>query len=230
MRIDNPSLRIDPDIQDERGFNADIGVRGGNRKFRYDVSVYYLAYKNRIGSIQMRDSQTFQFYRYRTNIANSRSVGLESYGEWSAIKQTNDQNFGLSIFGNLALNNAAYTEDNELSISGNKVELTPEIMVRSGVRGTWKKLSATWQISMTGEQYTDATNAVRTPNSVNGIVPSYTVMDLSLGYTLGKFKFEGGINNLTDVAYFTRRADGYPGPGIIPSDGISGYFTIGVRF
>lgn len=230
IQIVNPSLRIDPDIQDERGFNADMGVRGGNHKFRYDVSVYYLAYKNRIGSIQMRDPQTFQFYRYRTNIANSRSVGLESYGEWSAIKQTNEQSFGLSIFANLALNNAEYTEENELSISGNKVELTPEIMVRSGVRGTWKKISATWQISMTGEQYTDATNAVRTPNAVNGIVPSYTVMDLSLGYTLGKFKFEGGINNLTNVAYFTRRADGYPGPGIIPSDGISGYFTVGVRF
>lgn len=230
IQIVNPSLRIDPDIQDERGFNADLGVRGGNHRFRYDVSVYYLAYKNRIGSIQMRDLQTFQFYRYRTNIANSRSVGLESYGEWSAIKPTNDQSFGLSIFGNLALNNAEYTEENELSISGNKVELTPEIMVRSGVRGTWKNISATWQISMTGEQYTDATNAVRTPNAVNGIIPSYTVMDLSLGYTLGKFKFEGGINNLTDVAYFTRRADGYPGPGIIPSDGISGYLTVGVRF
>src|SRR5690554_5093035 len=230
IQIQNPSLRIDPNIQDERGFNADLGVRGGNERFRYDVSVYYLAYKNRIGSIQMRDPQTFQFYRYRTNIANSRSVGVESYGEWSAIKRTSEQGFGLSIFTNLALNNAEYTEENDLSISGNKVELTPEFMVRSGVRGTWKKISATWQISITGEQYTDATNAEITPNAVNGIVPSYTVMDLSLGYSLGKFKFEAGINNLTDVAYFTRRADGYPGPGIIPSDGISGYFTVGVQF
>src|SRR5690554_3405798 len=48
IQIQNPSLRIDPNIQDERGFNADLGVRGGNERFRYDVSVYYLAYKNRI--------------------------------------------------------------------------------------------------------------------------------------------------------------------------------------
>ncbi len=230
MRIDNPSLRIDPNINDERGFNADLGVRGGNERFRYDLSLYYLAYKNRIGSIAMRDRETFQFYRFRTNVADSRAIGLESYAELTVLKQDSERDFGLTVFGNLALNKAEYTEDNELAISGNKVELTPEYMVRSGVRATWKKVSVTWQISTTGEQYTDATNAVATPDAVNGIVPSYTVMDLGLSYALGKFKFEGGINNLCNVAYFTRRADGYPGPGIIPSDGLSGYFTVGLAF
>lgn len=230
MRIDNPSLRIDPNIQDERGFNADLGMRGGAERFRYDVSVYYLAYKNRIGSIQMRDPETFQFYRFRTNIADSRAIGLEAYAEWSAIKQTENHAFGLAIFGNFALNEAIYSEDNDLSISGNRVELTPEVMIRSGVRGAWKNISATVQMSMTGEQFTDATNAVQTPNAVNGIIPAYTVMDLALAYKPGKYKFETGINNLTNVSYFTRRADGYPGPGIIPSDGLSGYLTVGFTF
>ncbi|NEN24320.1 TonB-dependent receptor [Cryomorpha ignava] len=230
IRIDNPSLQIDPNIEDERGFNADIGVRGGNEHFRYDVSLYYLAYKNRIGSIQMRDPETFQFYRYRTNIADSRAVGIEAYAEWLAVKQTDEQHFGLAIFGNFALNEAEYSEDNDLSISGNKVELTPEIMIRSGLRSTWKNISATFQVSMTGEQYTDATNAVQTPNAVNGIIPTYTVLDLSLAYKPGKFKIETGINNLSNAAYYTRRADGYPGPGIIPSDGISGYLTVGYTF
>ncbi len=230
IRIDNPSLRIDPNISDERGFNTDIGFRGGNDKFRYDLSVYYLAYKSRIGSIQMRDPQTFQFYRYRTNISDSRAIGIESYAEWSAIKQTEKQTFGLAIFGNLAFNEAKYVGNNDLGIEGKRVELTPELMVRSGVRGIWKNLSATWQISYTSEQFTDATNAVETPNAVNGLIPSYTVMDLAMAYKLGKFKFESGINNVTNVSYFTRRADGYPGPGIIPSDGIGGYLTVGVTF
>lgn len=230
IRIDNPSLRIDPDISDERGFNTDLGFRGGSNRFRYDISVYYLAYKNRIGSIQMRDPETFQFYRYRTNISDSRALGIESYAEFTAIRQTENQKFGLAFFGNLAYNEAKYVGQSDLSIGGNRVELTPELMVRSGLRGNWKDLSATLQISYTSEQFTDATNAVETPNAVNGIIPSYTVMDLAIAYKLGKFKFETGINNLTNSAYFTRRADGYPGPGIIPSDAIGGYLTVGVTF
>lgn len=230
IRIDNPSLRIDPNIEDERGYNVDIGLRGGNDRIRYDVSVYYLAYKNRIGSLQMRDDQTFQFYRFRTNISDSRAIGIESYAEWTAIQSSEKQSWGLAIFGNVAYNEAQYNGTNDLSINGKRVELTPEWMLRSGVRGKWKNLSATWQISYTGEQFTDATNAIETPNSVNGIIPTYTVMDLSLAYKLGKFKFESGVNNLTDAKYFTRRADGYPGPGIIPSEGIGAYLTIGVTF
>jgi Fe(3+) dicitrate transport protein len=30
---------------------------------------------------------------------------------------------------------------------------------------------------------------------------------------------EVNVNNLFDRRYFTRRAGGYPGPGIIPADG-----------
>ena len=36
-------------------------------------------------------------------------------------------------------------------------------------------------------------------------------------------------NNLLDAAYFTRRATGYPGPGIIPSQGRSFYLTLGIN-
>jgi Fe(3+) dicitrate transport protein len=35
-----------------------------------------------------------------------------------------------------------------------------------------------------------------------------------------------GVNNIADRAYFTRRATGYPGPGIIPSEGRSFYVTL----
>jgi len=32
-----------------------------------------------------------------------------------------------------------------------------------------------------------------------------------------KYTLESGVNNILDASYFTRRATGYPGPGIIPS-------------
>jgi Fe(3+) dicitrate transport protein len=55
------------------------------------------------------------------------------------------------------------------------------------------------------------------------------VVDLALGYKLKNgITFKGGINNLTNARYFTRRAGGYPGPGILPSDGRT--FFVGMEF
>ena len=47
---------------------------------------------------------------------------------------------------------------------------------------------------------------------------------------LNKFKFESGINNIFNETYFTRRATGYPGPGIIPSPPRNIYSTIQIKF
>jgi hypothetical protein len=38
------------------------------------------------------------------------------------------------------------------------------------------------------------------------------------GLQMEKWKLEAGVTNFTNNSYFTRRATGYPGPGIIPSD------------
>ncbi len=59
-----------------------------------------------------------------------------------------------------------------------------------------------------------------------GIIPAYSIMDISLSYQFKRFRLEGSINNLADQMYFTRRATGYPGPGILPSDGRSFYLTL----
>jgi Fe(3+) dicitrate transport protein len=70
---------------------------------------------------------------------------------------------------------------------------------------------------------------LRNANIAVRIPPAYSVADLSAGYTWRKFTLEGTINNLLNVAYFTRRATGYPGPGIIPGEGRSFYITAGIR-
>ena len=44
-----------------------------------------------------------------------------------------------------------------------------------------------------------------------------------------RYKIEFGINNLLDKAYFTRRATGYPGPGIITSPPRNSYITIEIK-
>ena len=84
-------------------------------------------------------------------------------------------------------------------------------------------------LSYISDQFTDASNAEQSNISgIIGLIPSYSVIDLS-----SKIKFENinifsGINNITNNMYYTRRATGYPGPGIIPSQGINYYITVQV--
>ena len=79
MQIRNPNFKIDPILKDERGFNSDLGVRGKIKNIIYfDASLYYLYYKNRIGTTLQTDTTLFNTYQFRTNISKSRTLGLEA--------------------------------------------------------------------------------------------------------------------------------------------------------
>ena len=219
MQIRNPNFKIDPILKDERGFNSDIGVRGTMKNILYfDASLYYLNYNNRIGTTLEIDTNLFNTYQYRTNISKSRTLGIESVLEinWTNFLKENLLH-KISTFFNFAYNNAQYISSNEPAFFGKKVEMVPPIIFKSGINYTYKDLSISYQFSYNKEQYSDATNATFQNNAVVGIIPAYSIMDLSIQYQYKQFQIESGINNLTNEKYFTRRAVGYPGPGIIPS-------------
>ena len=67
-------------------------------------------------------------------------------------------------------------------------------------------------------------------SGVIGLIPSYSLLDFSGSYSLNNIKIEFGINNLLNEAYFTRRATGYPGPGIIPSPNRNIYISTQIKF
>jgi Fe(3+) dicitrate transport protein len=67
-------------------------------------------------------------------------------------------------------------------------------------------------------------------SGVIGEIPAYSLADLSISYKLNNLKLETGVNNLFDEKYFTRRATGYPGPGIIPSSPKNVYITLEIKF
>jgi Fe(3+) dicitrate transport protein len=80
------------------------------------------------------------------------------------------------------------------------------------------------------KQFTDSSNAISgNLSGVIGQIPSYKILDLSTSYYFKNFTFESGVNNLLNEKYFTRRATGYPGPGIIPSSPRTFYFTIEIK-
>jgi len=40
------------------------------------------------------------------------------------------------------------------------------------------------------------------------------------------YRLSGGLNNIADARYYTRRINMYPGPGILPADGRTGYIRL----
>ncbi|HYG14704.1 MAG TPA: hypothetical protein VEC12_03055 [Bacteroidia bacterium] len=54
------------------------------------------------------------------------------------------------------------------------------------------------------------------------------MIDISASVNYKRFSLDITCNNLLDARYYTRRAESYPGPGIIPSDRRSFYLTLGV--
>jgi len=232
MRVNNPNLKVDPNLSDENGYSTDLGIRGNFKdKLIFDVSVFYLNYKNRIGSVYMKDENTYKIYRYRTNISDSRNYGIEAYAEADVFKylKIKSKNFGFKLFVNGTLQEARYVQSEEVAYENKRVENVPNYILKTGINLNYKKIKLAYQFSYTGQQYSDATNTEYTSTAVIGEIPAYWVMDLSTSYQKKWFKVSAGLNNMTNNSYFTRRADGYPGPGIIPADQINFYTTIGIK-
>jgi Fe(3+) dicitrate transport protein len=56
-------------------------------------------------------------------------------------------------------------------------------------------------------------------------------MDASFSYKfLERYNLRAGVNNLADTKYATRRAVGYPGPGLMPGNGRTVFVSIGAAF
>ena len=220
MQLRNPNFKIDPNLEDERGYNFDLGVRGliGN-KVNYDVSVFLLSYDNRIGTAIKTDPVLFNVYQYRTNISKSITKGVEGMVaiDWWKLLVNDTSKLSVRTFVNTAFTDAKYIKSLEPAYNNKKVELVPEFTFKTGLRIGYGDFSTQLQYSYTSEHFSDATNTLQQANAVNGLIPAYSIVDWSAKYKWKKLQLEAGLNNLTNTQYFTRRAVAYPGPGIIPS-------------
>ena len=224
--------KIDPNLKDSNGYNADLGYRGAVGEWlNFDVGAFYLKYNRRIGTVALVDPSTGHDYSLRTNVADSEHKGAETYLEISPLKLlAAASRHRLSAFNSLAYVDARYVSG---EFRGKRVEYAPQVIERVGLTYGYGPLSVTGQYSYTGESFGEANN-LRTPDNDNppqGLVPAYAVWDLSATFHATKtFDLKAGVNNLTDAKYFTRRTDEYPGPGIIPAIGRSAYATLAAKF
>ena len=233
IRTVNPTFEIDPHLRDESGMTADVGVRGKlDKALSYDLSAYVMQYNDRIGTVFNAKGN-----RMRTNVGNALISGIESFVEWNMTHTLGmDANlYKMRWFANYAFTGSEYIKAAGNNIEGKEVEFIPKHNIKTGLNAGYKNLMIGAQYTYLSDQFTDAQNSrpAGTADKRSGIIgeiPAYYVLDLSLSYAYKFLKLESGINNALDRSYYTRRATGYPGPGIIPSDGRGYYITLQAKF
>jgi Fe(3+) dicitrate transport protein len=241
---------IDLNLKDASGFNADLGFRGTFKKYlNFDLSLFYLSYNNRIGGIRqfINNDPTQGTFLFRTNLGETVNKGIEGFANLNITRLFEiEKPYGnLDFFASVSFIDSRYTDFRifntsgtapnvtitETNLSGNRVENAPRYIHNFGLSWSNSDISATAQYRMSGRIFTDANNTV-TPsaNGITGILDDYRVFDLSTEYKfLKNYNIRAGINNLFDEEYATRRAGGYPGPGILPGEGRTFYISIGAK-
>ena len=233
VNIVNPSNAVDSAIGDENGYTIDLGARGNvNNWLSYDIGVFGLFYNDRIGFLFTTIPPVNNLGQLRTNIGDAKIVGLESVLDFNLKKILNFNNdFSFNYFLNTSFITSEYTRAIQNGIKGNKVEFVPDLNLKTGFRFGYKNFTSSIQYTYMSDQFSDASNSP--PGDVSGIIgtiPAYEILDISASYRYKFVKLETGINNLLDNSYFTRRATGYPGPGIIPSIPRNWYMTVEFKF
>ncbi len=228
----NPAYAIDPEISDEEGYTIDLGLRGNyDNLFSFDANIFHLAYNNRIGFVQ-RLFDDGNVKAYRTNTGDANIYGLESLLDINLKKvlQLNSA-YIFNTFLNLSIIESKYIKSDEPGVKGKEVEFVPKYNIKYGIKFGYKNFTSYLQYSYLASQFSDSSNSVESNLSgVIGQIPAYDILDISVNYKLGKIKLETGVNNILNTSYFTRRATGYPGPGIIPSPPRNYYLTLQYKF
>ncbi|HEU4497268.1 MAG TPA: TonB-dependent receptor, partial [Flavobacterium sp.] len=241
---------IDPDLKDASGFNADLGFRGSFKKYlNFDFSLFYLSYNNRIGGVRqfVNNDPAQGTFLFRTNLGETVNKGIEGFFNLNATQllEMKEQYGSLDFFASVSFIDSRYTDFKtyassgaapsititESNLSGNRVENAPRYIHSFGLSWSNSQFSSTLQYRMSGKIFTDANNTVSpSANGVTGLLDKYSVFDLSSEYKfLRNYNIRAGINNLFNEKYATRRAGGYPGPGILPGEGQTFYISIGAK-
>ena len=233
LNIVNPSNAVDKNLNDEKGFSTDFGVRGNwNDWLSYDANLFGLFYKDRIGFLFTEIPPVNNVGQLRTNIGDARILGLESVFDFNLKKILNlNTDYVFNYFINTSFINSKYTKAITSGILGKNVEFVPDVNLKTGIKFGYKNFSSSLQYTYLSAQFTDAQNSGS--GDIAGIVgeiPAYSILDFSTSYKYKYAKLEAGINNVLDNSYFTRRATGYPGPGIIPSAPRNYYVGLELKF
>ncbi|MCF0050271.1 TonB-dependent receptor [Dyadobacter sp. LJ53] len=228
--------KVDKNLKDAYGYNAEAGISGGTKNLHYDIGVFQVLINNRMGTVSMREGANA--YILRTVTGDTRTRGVEAYIEYVPFRiNTASTPTELSVFTSTSYFDARYMKGNAVvnnentSVAGNKVEGVPTWISRNGVQLLYKKLSVTCQYSYVSSNFANPLNTVEpSANGTIGKVPGYGLLDLNATLHINSnYTLRAGVNNVTDKQYFTKRPTMYPGAGVWSSDGRSFGLSFGIK-
>jgi Fe(3+) dicitrate transport protein len=198
----------DQNLEAERSTNVEIGIRGGDHNFSYELAAFHMDFDNQI--IPANSNPDFQ----NTNGGKTLHQGIEfgAGGELGA---------GFRLDTNATWVPVARFEDDRFDASnvqtaekGNRVPYTPKWVANATLSHTWNELRTSLSAHYTGDQYTDPANTTPITEFYGnqmwvGEIEAYTIYNLNALYNVTKeLEVYGTVKNLADKHYIASLRQG----------------------
>ena len=232
--------RVDSTLRDAYGYTLEAGFRTSSHPWLLlDVGFFRVQYNNRAGRLA-KTADDGSVTLWKTNVGNSVSQGVECLVDADVLRAMSKKTpWRIPVFVSYAFTSAQYTTlwltqknpqglYDTLSLRGNRVENAPMHIARLGMGAGYKGWDVHAQWSSISGVFTDALNTSK-PNATAtvGYLPGYHILDINSTWKMSKgWEVRMSINNALNTRYATRRASGYPGPGMMPSDGRAALLSV----
>jgi Fe(3+) dicitrate transport protein len=207
---------VNDDLDEGRALEFELGYRSRPQDWLvFDVSAFWLSFKDQIGSITSGGVTSFQ------NVGDSIHKGIDASASAEILHlMAGTKQYGaLDWYVNATLLDAEFTSG---PADGNTPQYAPDYILRTGFTYRHEeKLKLSLGATFLNDHYADDNN------SDNFAVPAYMVWDLTAEWKVHEnLRLLAGINNLFDESYFARvRAD-----GIDPANGRNFYVGASLEF
>lgn len=197
----------DQQLEAERSLNVEVGLRGHNERFNYELAAFRMDFDNQI--IPSNSNSNFQ----STNGGETLHQGLEAA-------------LGVELGAGFRLNtNTTYVPDAEFVgdrlasngsvdiADGNRVTYTPEWVGNVSLEHTAGALRSSLSAHYVGSQFTDADNTKAITENTSGFftgeLDDYTTFNLNALYAVTQdFEVSASVKNLTDEHYIASLREG----------------------
>lgn len=202
----------DQQLDAERSTNLELGLRGSTAAVDYEFAIFRMDFDNQI--IPANSNSEFQ----RTNGGATLHQGLEM-GVGLELGAGFRVNANATWISDAEFDGARYDANGNISTpDGNRIPYTPEWVANLGLEYSTGPLRAAFNLHHNSSQYTDVSNSTAISENLSGFftgeIPSYTLLDLSMIYTVNeRLSLSGSLKNLSDKRYIASLRQGiYVGP------------------
>lgn len=192
-------------LEAERSTNFEVGLRGTQGAFEYELALFRLDFQNQV--VTGNSDPTLS----QSNAGETLHQGAELALGYRLAP-------GVGLSGNVTWVPVSRFETGENA--GNRIPYSPRVLANLALDVQHGPLRTALLAHHRGEQFGDATNLREIPTNAaggiwGGFMPAYTLLDLTAQWQVrGAFSVFGALKNLTDERYITGLRQGiYVGPG-----------------